>query len=310
MFTSILVPLDGSSFGEYALPTACSLGRASGATLHLVHVHMPVFSTYIEGVALVDPVRDARQRVVDAEYLAATHDRLMPLYAGPIQEALLEGAVSFELERYADTSNIDLIVMSTHGRGGFARFWLGSTADLLIRQLHAPMLLIRPRAEPPDLQAQVAFRRIVVPLDGSAHAEQILASARAVAAPGAANILLLHVIDAGVTHDPARHPWTTQVEGQALQSWHAEAERYLERVAQRLAADGLRVSTRVVADAPAATAICDMARAYSADLIALATHGLGGVRRLVIGSVADKIVRASELPVLLLNPRVADMPTR
>src|SRR5262249_30980903 len=151
MIRSILMPLDGSTFGEHALPLAASLARSAGATLYLVHVHQVLPPETIAGVAVMDSV-DLHMRQDERAYLADVARRLR--HAGPVavEIALMDGEVVPALREYAQQQFIDLVVMSTHGRGALGRFWLGSVADELLRELPRPAILIRPHDGKPDFR--------------------------------------------------------------------------------------------------------------------------------------------------------------
>src|SRR5262245_45738755 len=127
MFRTLLVPLDGSAFGEHALPYALSLARHTGACVHLVHAYESLFDG-VEGYGPLD-----QKGLEDAHtYLTRVTNQLRTLGGVDISCKLLQGSVSHGLYEYAQQSKADLIVMTTHGRGAMARFWLGSTTDKLI----------------------------------------------------------------------------------------------------------------------------------------------------------------------------------
>ncbi|HEY0606257.1 MAG TPA: universal stress protein, partial [Herpetosiphonaceae bacterium] len=193
MIRSILVPLDGSAFGEAALPTAQALAEHMGATLHLAHVHVPLFSGYVDGVAILDEELDAADRAQEHAYLHAVAQRLVTAGTPAPSRTILDGPVAATLTAYATAINADLVVMTTHGRGGFARFWLGSVADSFVRHSHVPVLLLHPSGSPaaPQPIAPHPLRKICITLDGSPLAEQILAPALALGAGNAAEYTLL-----------------------------------------------------------------------------------------------------------------------
>jgi nucleotide-binding universal stress UspA family protein len=192
--------------------------------------------------------------------------------------------------------------MTTHGRGMLSRFWLGSIADRLVRQVAAPVLLVRPQAEPvPEADQAPSLKQVLIPLDGSALAEQIIPHAIALGRLSRAEYTLLHVIE------PIAEAYGMELsragfDEAALARMRVVAQDYLDGVAARFQAEALRVRTAVDSD-PAPQAILEYARVHAIDLIALATHGRGGVARLLLGSVADKVARSATIPVLLQRPR-------
>jgi nucleotide-binding universal stress UspA family protein len=310
MYRSLLVPLDGSDFGEHALPLALGLARRLWTALQVVRVHVPVWGVYGEFGGLYDETVDRALRERDREYLDAVVKRLATVADIPLSSALLDGPVADMIDRHAAATGADLLVMTTHGRGPLARFWLGSVADALVRQGSIPVLVVRPQEAAPDLAQEPVLRRVLIPLDGSALAEQVLEPALALGAAMQAEYTLLRVVQPMI---PGGHiPASAKVSGlrepllKQLQALHrqelTEAQEYLERIAERLRARALTVQTRVVSQERPATAILEDASAHGADLIALATHGRGGLKRLLLGSVADKVLRGGSTPVLVYRP--------
>jgi nucleotide-binding universal stress UspA family protein len=299
MIRSILVPLDGSSFAEHALPLALGLARRHDAAVHLAMVHVPITTAYIDGVAHFDPSLDNEIRERERRYLDAVAERLEGSGIAATT-ALLDGPVVGMLEAEARERHADVIVMSTHGRGGLSRAWLGSVADALVRRAPAPVLLVRPKeGEEAALEAVTAFRRILVPLDGSALAEEAIGYALAVGDRASTRYTLLRVvIPALVVGSPFIEPGV-HIADEDLEEQMEAARRYLDRVAERLRRDGADVDTVVVAHPSPAAAILELADSEGADLVCLATHGRTGLSRILLGSVADKVLRAATTPVLL-----------
>jgi nucleotide-binding universal stress UspA family protein len=286
MFGSVLVPLDGSPFAEHALPLARAVARRAGAELDLVRVHgLYALKDPAASWCPYDPAQDAECRREEEAYLANLARRLRE--AGPVRvsTAVVPGLVADGILGRAKDRHADLVVMTTHGVGPVSRFFLGSVADELVRRATAPLLLVRPPAAPPDLAAEPAVRHVLVPLDGSGLSEQVVEPAVELANVLGARLTLLRVVEPHPTPGP----------GPA-----EEASAYLEGWAGRLRGRAQGVRARVVAARHAASAILEEAR--SADLVALSTHGRGGVRRLLLGSVADKVLRGAAVPVLVCRP--------
>jgi nucleotide-binding universal stress UspA family protein len=308
---AILVPLDGSELAEQALPPALALARASGAALYLTHVFVTYSAPLDMPGAVQTHIDIERQLEQDARaYLQRVADRIAPelpeqvrcepTRTRPLQSPYAETvAVIDSLRRLARELHADLIVMATHARGGVSRAWLGSVADALVRRGTAPILLVHPRTEP--LPASEPFRHILVPLDGSALAEESLPVVQTLASLSDARLTLLQVIVP--QRAIARPAPVTRVNAQHLAARESEATRYLAAVRDRLhAAGGPCPETAIVVAEQPARAILDYAADHDADLIAMSTHGLGGVKRFMLGSVADKVVRSAPLPVLLTKP--------
>lgn len=304
MLGSILVPLDGSPFGEHALPMAVGLARRAGAELHLVHVHQMIPPATIEGVAIYDAV-DLHHRQDEQAYLADVSRRLGE--KARVKTALLDGDVGTALKDYAATVAADLVVMSTHGRGAIGRFWLGSVADKLLHEMQRPVLLVHPGEGKPDLNREMTIRNILVPLDGSDLAEDILAQAKGLAGLFGGALTLLRVVPPVIRPSYLRegsgiaelaHSALEKVQAMQRQKME-EAQQYLNRVSDGVASKGCGVRARVTLDEEPALAIKLEADACFADLIAMESHDRPGLSRLFRGSIADKVVRGSHVPVLL-----------
>jgi nucleotide-binding universal stress UspA family protein len=302
MLRSLLVPLDGSDFSERTLRLAQGLARVTGASLHLAHVHVShppdhfLSNTqfHYEGLDLEE--YEARHRAEEEEYLAKT---LAGLEAGlTADKALLEGNVAEEVARYAAEVGADLVLITTHGHTGVSRMWLGSVADALIRLTHLPLLVIHP-AQGGHVPADVtSFKHIVVPLDGSELSASILGAATDVAAASGARITLVHIVSSSAVLGARIFPLLPDDIAPAL----AKAREYLEGQAAELGKQGLTVGVHVEEHEAPGRAIAAVAEKLDADLVALATHGYGGLKRALLGSVADKVLRSSPLPLLVQRP--------
>jgi nucleotide-binding universal stress UspA family protein len=139
MYRSILVPLDGSPFGEHALPLALSIARHTRAPLQLVHVHVPLKPLVLDAISLVDRGIEAHDRARERAYLEGLAQRLAADHDIRVTTAVLDVPVADALLDYALAARVDLIVMSTHGRGALSRFWLGSVTDQLVRRAPLPL---------------------------------------------------------------------------------------------------------------------------------------------------------------------------
>lgn len=304
MYSSLLVPLDGSPQSERALPVALALARRSAATVELVHVHeLPT----VPGLApMYDTRFDAEMREEMRAELEATAERLRQTTDVPVRTTFLDGPIVATLEAHAADSRPELIVMTTHGRGGLSRLWLGSVADALVRRAGVAVLLVRGEGAPVDDAAKPVFRHVLVPLDGSPLAEAVLDHARCLVAPGATTYTLLTVV---VPRFIAARPYpgmSTPVDRDDLEQRRHQAQTYLDRIAAELRRSGATVATRVAVHAQAAQGILETAAAEGVDLVALATRGRGAIPRLVLGSVADKVVRGAETSALVLRPADAE----
>jgi nucleotide-binding universal stress UspA family protein len=298
----IIVPVDGSAVAEQAIPLALGIARRARSQVQLVMVHQE-----LSPVLIMEPgVVYARTRLAversESEYLGNLTSRLRKETGEVLSSTMLKGPLVGTLADYARTSGADLVVMTTHGRGGVGRAWLGSVTDELIRRSEVPVIALRARVnlEPAE---EVNIREILVPLDGSPLAEEVLKPVAALARILGAKLSLVQIVQpVMLASDPAlSFPLTYDEQLTALQ--RDAAQDYLRDMAQRLRDEGVEASGVAVLGGATAATILSLAGRARIGLLALATHGRGGIRRLVLGSVADKLVRAAEVPVLVVRPQ-------
>ncbi len=301
----ILVPLDGSEFAEQALPRAAALAAHHGAELVLVQaldLVSPGASVDPMDVPLPAPpaaIRDSvegylRVRARHAGGLGAPSVRMLVLDGPPVDA--IAGAIESE--------GVDLIVLTTHGRGAVGRMFLGGVAHGLLHRLRIPLLLLRPGAAP---EPASAFRHVLLPVDQTGFSEQALATAERVTAGMQPDLTVLSVVtawpptgfeaDAGVVAGLYEELTARELR---------EREVYVAQVAADLRARGHAVVRgRIELGGSVGGTILDVAEAMDADLIAIATHGARGARGLMMGSVADKVVRGARCAVLVQRPEAA-----
>jgi nucleotide-binding universal stress UspA family protein len=282
MYRSILVPLDGSPVSEHALPVASDLARRSGALLRLVHVHVLYTAApiYVEGLPVIDEQMHSLGKAHERAYLERMRDWLLAETDLQITIAVLDPAdtdvrdqsIPQMLANYAATTNTDLIVMTTHGRGGLARLWLGSVADALVRTSLVPLLLVRPDGDIMPVAHPPQFRQILIPLDGSAVAEQILEPVRTFGSLTQAEYTLLHVAEPHTLIRSGPFTAPTDFDAEDTQQRQIDARRYLERIAQSLRAADVTVGIDVRVAEQVATAILNAAHERRVDLLAIATR--------------------------------------
>jgi nucleotide-binding universal stress UspA family protein len=239
-------------------------------------------------------------RVSELEYLQRTAARWMKDSAVVIRPFCLDAPVSEALAQHVDEHDIELVIMTTHGRGGLSRAWLGSVADRLVRTVDIPVLLYRPTARSADCAQRVPLR-ILVPLDGSGISESILQEAIEIGAVYDATYVLMQVVAPPIF---ASADATLKFETDAS-AMRREAIDYLNHQAAIMRARGLSVETRVIVQGNTASGIIEEAAESKCDLIAMATHGRSGWSRIALGSVADKVLRTAPIPLLVMKPAAA-----
>jgi nucleotide-binding universal stress UspA family protein len=295
---SIMVPLDGSGLAEQALPMACAIADWTRARLHLVLVHQPLSIPPDPASATLYSSTELTVRTAERSYLEKARERLQES-GRTVSIATVSGPVTPALSKHGHEVAADLIVMATHGRGPVQRMWLGSVADGLVRGSEIPVLLVRPAAG--EAGPVWTIPRIMVPLDGSALSEEALEIAAALAGACDAELDLVEVVrPVLLAIDPAL-PFPSAYDQELSTLARARAQNYLHDIAERYRARGLRVSAAACIGWDPVQTLLELARPARYGLLVLASHGLGGVRRLAAGSVADKLVRAADVPVLVCS---------
>ena len=301
MYTSILVPLDGSALSERALPVALGLAQRSDARVKLFHAHESppsptgplAFETPLDHDAAAE-VRASLDALARRLTVASGLDVCVVVRGGLAAASLLE---------YADTSGADLIVMATHGSGGLGRIWLGSVASEVVHRASVPVLLIGPQTRVPSTGSQPGFRRIVVPLDGTEVAEAALDHAAILGTPGETLVMLVRVVVPEILAASPPDPVSVPIIIPDATTHDRAALEYLERARAPLRDAGFETTPDVLVAMEIASAIREFAESHEADLIALAARPRGTLSEIVLGSVAHALIHRAPVPVLVYHPR-------
>ena len=303
MYTTIVLPYDGSEHSARAIPVAAALAKRTGARVELVIVHDPsAYIPFVPGEVAIpgydqELVQAHRER--DAEVLARA---VADLQAGGVNATgtVLDGTIVEALEEYVASHGADLVIMTTHGRSGFQRLRLGSVSTGFLTRATVPVLLVHGAgSEPGDAEPRLPAGRLLCTLDGSAFAEAVLPHARRFAE---ATGMALHLVAVTVPHAVSMAPFGTEAllaDESALSAEEHVREDYLHRIAEQCPAG---TTVRAVTDMSAARGILDAAAEGPCGAIAIATHGRGGLKRMVLGSVADEVIRHADTPVLVFRP--------
>lgn len=310
MFERMLVPLDGSPRAEQALPVAARLAHAAGGSVVLVQVVSPP-TDFGGGLA---PVPLLTEQVIEDDFAEAT-DYLKTVAGSPTfggidtPTEVMFGSPAQHILATAASRAADLIVLCSHGRTGFTRWVLGSVAHQLVHHSPVPVLVLRQGKPLPGADAARPLCALVA-LDGSPLAETALVPAAdlvtALATPLHGILHLIQVVKRLST--TAREGFITQLNAEAAE----RATAYLVMVKERLQEKypGLTITWSVARAADVADAILSTAERQesaegfgSCDLIAMSTHGRGGWERWVMGSMTERVLNATRLPMLIVRPQ-------
>lgn len=298
---SILVPLDGSLLAEQALWVAARLARRLHGVLHLVTVQVPTRTT-VKGTAAptagADSGREVRHDL--REYLEGKAEELAAAHGIYSSCGVLHGWPPDALSDYVRKNRIALVVMTSHGRSGASRYWIGSVTDGLLARVRAPILVLRPGI----VASAGRFQRILVALDGSAGSKQVLAKAVAIGpVEPDTEFTLVEVVEPPtlVPHHGPAHPGPDPAD--SLGRRRDAAVQDLGQLAAQLTKRGLTMTTEVIVAQRVAEELISLAERLGSDLIVVGTQRPQAPDRLVLGSVADKMVRGASQPVLVIPVR-------
>jgi nucleotide-binding universal stress UspA family protein len=314
MYHRMLVPLDGSELSEVVFPYAKELAGRLGLEVVLLHVHgpgesetVPLHRAYIEHKA--DVIRRQSQEVQTRVGVDET-GRVVKVWG-----ELAAGYPADEILRYAEENDVDLILMATHGRSGIRRWVMGSVADKVLQASRVPVWLVRAGVPEGIVYDKWPKRTILVPLDGSGLAEEVLPHVEALAKQRGTE--LVEVVLLGVYEPVAAlgyYPPSARFEtpggsvhvmpkdyarGESARQ-RIITEQYLNKVARRLNDTGLKVRCQALAGAPA-EAIVDYAHKNPFNLIVMSTHARSGLSRWAYGSVASRVLRGVLSPIFLVR---------
>lgn len=331
MIKTILVPLDGSERAEYALPLAARIAHHTGGTLVLLRV-INVATDYWPTMASPYPV--IMQAVVDGELEEAA-----AYLEGVASEATLTGQKVTTSARYGVAAPVilaaamdyqaDLIVMCSHGRTGMAHVIMGSVAEKIARHTNVPLLIVRekegvPEASPTKLSQPL---RVLVPLDGSAHAQAVFEPVAdlltALASPTQKTAIhLVRVVEGQGQTTAATFDQQDKASGAPRDL--SKAKQHLSQItesiqegsiAPEISKQQIAVTWSVAFDTDVARAIVHTAESGEdaegagvfgrCELIAMSTHGRGGLLRLAMGSVTERVLQTTKRPLLVVRPLAA-----
>jgi nucleotide-binding universal stress UspA family protein len=324
MFQRILVPLDGSARGESAISVAAHLALASGGSVTLLRVvTSPIefaWSTMESPMSMQEPLEADRAMVIN--YLA-TMAGSKALAGVATKTEAVDGLPADTILSVARSQQADLIVMCSHGYSGFKRWALGSVAQKVARHSPVPVFVLHENAGvPTDLHTGgIRPVRVLVALDGSPLAETVLAPAAqlsaALSAPAAGALHLARVLPLASLPEQDHVEPLARVRDMA----RADADAYLRAIEQRLregelARLQLSITSSVVINTDSAETLIRMAEngehmvkvgeSTGCDVIAMATHGRGGLQRWVMGSITERVLAATKLPLLIVRPQKTD----
>jgi nucleotide-binding universal stress UspA family protein len=302
--TKVLLATDGSNEADLAARRAAELADKTGSELHVVHVlgiapWYPVYpeSARFDGAAMEDPMleedlqRASEQRA--RELLDAEAEKLRSAGGTLAQAHLVEGGVPGAVIGLAEKIGAGLVVVGSRGRGGIRRALMGSVSDSVVRHAHCPVLVVRDGENESDFLPG----RILLAVDGSEEASTAAKTAAELAERTDSELHVVHVGEVRPVSHPERRGYLARSE-----ELQVEAQRLLEEQVDEITSAGGTVSTAHLRMGRPDEEIVVLGEEIGAGLIVAGSRGLGGMRRALMGSASDSIVRHAHCPVLVVRP--------
>ena len=277
MYNKVIVPLDGSSLAEVALPYAEEIAGKMGTKMILLTVLLSDDSKEHQNHHdYIKRVVEATRRHVE-KYTEQIEKKNIRIETATRSGSPAEGILSFANKGYPT-----LIIMATHGRSGLSRWAVGSVADKIVRATSLqPVMLIRANGAHPDVRAKRILKKVLVPLDGSTESEAVIPFISEIARSLQMEITFVRVVSRN-------------------NNGHTAADGYLKNWCNQLKEYSLSAEY-YVKTGNAAEEIIDLADELASDLVAMSTRGQAATSLWSLGSVAQKVLLGGNTPLLLIK---------
>ncbi len=301
MFNKILVPLDSSNLAEQALEPAITLARKTGGELILLS------ASNVQQLVIADPIGHGMIEMDVAQThgqknLSAYLDKIQHKVPTniPVETKIIEGDAASAIVDTVVNENVDLIVMSTHGRSGLSRWVMGSVTERVFRHAPCPVLALR---------EDTSLANVLITLDGSPLSEYALEPGLAIARKLQSDVTLMstqstnHIAPAIIAElDDAEPGLGTMTQN----DFYHRAENYLRHTAKRMQPDIEQTIQIAPMEGKAASSILDYINTHDVNLVVMATHGRTGLKRWRYGSVTEKVLRHANCALLIIRPPLSE----
>ena len=294
MTRTVIVPLDGSDASEEALGIAQRIQERQGSKLKLLSVVEVTteFDAWIETAPFT--LEDELDSWLEERrgYLADVASRL----GDNVETEVRVGRPADEICAAVEAAGPAVVVMASHGRGGLQQFVLGSVALSVVHDVHCPVVVVHMQGD--GAEAPSRLDSVLLPTDGSSFSESVIDEALAILGEPKPDVRLIQVLE---------HPaWAANSMNAGLVSEYLDASReaaqnHLDEMAAKLRERGYSAEAELRSGS-AADGILESAAQNRVHMIAIATHGRGGVGRLLLGSVAQRVLQRTDVPLLLIRP--------
>lgn len=303
MFDHVLLPLDGSPLAECVLPHAVALAQAFGARITLLRVLAPPDDDDECGSPFIDPVVWSVRRQAAESYLVRAAERLQDL-ALTINYVLLEGPPAQRVVEFAWDNDVDLIILSSHGRSGLSRWNVSSVVQKILNLANLSVLIVRAYSSQPTALTGLRYRSMLVPVDGSSRAECALAAAGVLAREHQAQLTLVHAIERPTF--PRRAPLSqedVELVELLVERNREAAEEYLRDLIAVVPGDA---RSQLLVSADGATSLHELVETGETDLVVMSAHGRSGKNRWPFGSLTTSFIQYGGTPLLIVQDLARD----
>ncbi len=307
MFNTILVPLDGSQLADCVLPHVIAIARSFDSEVTLLRMlEKTQAGTSAQLFDLVNWQINKTRATLYLEKIKARFQREKTR----AQTAVIEGLVADGITEYAHSHGIKLIVLSSHGRNGLTRWGISSITQKIIMSAQTSLLIVRAHQDgihSDELSEKLLYKRILVPLDGSQRAENVLPIVTQLAQFHRSQIHLVQIIQ---TPEMARQMPPTRedidLSNRIVSRNQEEAGRYLEQLKSRSFLEGLTIQIHLITSDNTAVALHQLVEQENIDMVALSAHGYSGIHQWPYGSMVNNFVQYGKVPLLI----VQDLPAK
>jgi nucleotide-binding universal stress UspA family protein len=304
MFDPILVPLDGSLLAECVLPHVSAIARAFNSRVMLLRGLDRTQAA--EKAQLFDLLNWQINKTGAKLYLDKTSTRLQKSGLR-VEVTIMEGLVAESIADFAQSQGMKLIILSSHGRSGLSQWGISSVTQKIIFSAPTSVLIIRAHQPTASDLDERLYTRIMVPLDGSRRAENVLPMVTVLARFHQSRIHLVHVVRAPeMARQMPLAREDVDLSNRVITRNREEAIRYLDQVRLHSALEGIDVETHLLTGDNAASALHEFADQEHIDLVALSAHGYSGNNRWPYGSMVNNFILYSKVPLII----VQDLPAK
>lgn len=296
---TILVPLDGSETGERALPWAKAVA-GSDAEIILMEV-TPIASTIRsfsgQVIGSAATIQEGYRQMAEQQLKEAA-DRWLGA-GGKMSTVIAQGDPGEQILATVEEKDVDLIVMSSHGRGAIGRFVSGSVADRVVRHAPVPVMIVGPEGE---ITTEAVIERIIAPIEDTELSRAAVPTAAALSQRTGAPVTVVHVVvpatDYAITYPGAIGTIPPSVFDGAFEQMVADANTLVQQTVASLREDGIEATGEVYSGPPATTILSEL---RPGDVVVLSSHARQGLARWAIGSTSMKLIRNGQAPVVVVT---------